>query len=53
MSSRRRGEYGSYVSAVQRALDLVDRWVVDGVAAPGDQIVDDGGVPGYDNQDMD
>ena len=47
------GEYGSYVSAVQRALDLVDRWVVDGVAAPGDQIVDDGGVPGYDNQDMD
>ena len=39
------GEFGSYVPAVQRALDLIDRWVTEGVAAPPDQTVDDGDVP--------
>ncbi len=42
---RAAGEFGSYVPAVQRALDLIDRWVTEGVAAPPDQTVDDGGVP--------
>lgn len=44
------GEYGSYVPAVQRALELIDRWVTDGVDAPADQTVDDGGVPADDTR---
>ncbi|HJO37644.1 MAG: alpha/beta hydrolase domain-containing protein [Vicinamibacterales bacterium] len=36
------GEYGSYVRAVRDALDLINRWVTDGVAAPDDRTVDDG-----------
>ncbi|HAK56394.1 MAG: hypothetical protein QF463_05625 [Vicinamibacterales bacterium] len=36
------GEFGSYVRAVQDALDLVDAWVTNGVPAPDDRTVDDG-----------
>ena len=39
------GQFGFYVPAVQRALDLIDHWVTEGVAAPPDQTVDDGDVP--------
>ncbi|MED5377499.1 MAG: alpha/beta hydrolase [Acidobacteriota bacterium] len=33
------GEFGSYISTVQEALDFLDRWVTEGVPAPPDQKV--------------
>ena len=33
------GEFGSYISTVQEALDFLDRWLTEGVPAPPDQEV--------------
>jgi hypothetical protein len=41
-TQRAAGEFGSYVQAVQDALDFADRWVTHDIPAPRDQTVDDG-----------
>ena len=41
-TQRAAGEFGSYVQAVQDALDFADRWVTHDIPAPRDQTVYDG-----------